>query len=442
MTLHRPGQRLVSLATTAIVTLGISALAHPAAAQTTPPATSPPTTPPATTTPAPATPAAAAPAAPASWQSTITYNAQIDAGVTLNPQGSGDGLNYGDLFNDRTNSVLLNQLLLTAQRPLDPKATDYDVGFKLQFMYGTDARYTHFIGELDRVTSNRMQLDIVEANVSVHTPWLTEGGIDFKIGQFSTPEGYETIDPSNNPFYSHSYIFAFGLPFKQTGAYAVTHLNGNIDVYTGVDTGEQTSFGGGDNNSAIAGMLGVNLTLLGGNLTMLALSHFGPENPTRSVPDADGYSRYENDAVITYKATPALTFVTEVNWIHDDKFHADAYGGAQYASYTLNPQITLNARAEIYRDQNNFFVAGFPNSLGFVNAEEGYPYTAVSPGKGTTYGEVTLGFTYKPTVPAPVANLAIRPEIRYDSSLNGTKPYNNNQNTGAFTIAADVILGF
>jgi hypothetical protein len=45
-------------------------------------------------------------------------------------------------------------------------------------------------------------------------------------------------------------------------------------------------------------------------------------------------------------------------------------------------------------------------------------------------------------VPAPIANLMIRPEVRYDTSLNGTRPFNNDTHTGAFTIASDVILGF
>ncbi len=453
------GRVLTPIAAAVIVTFCIFAAGRAALAQTAPPvAASPGVAAPATsqsgTSPsgtAPAAAATAAPATPATWQSTITIGAQIEAGIVGYPASSdnaanpeANGLNFGQLFTDRSNSVLLNQLLLTAQRPLDPKATDYDVGFKLQGMYGTDARYTHYLGVLDFVTSQRMQFDIVEANVSVHTPWLTEGGIDFKLGMFPTPLGYEVIDASQNPFYTHSYIFNFGLPFKQTGAYAVTHLNSTLDIYTGIDTGENTTIGpyNGDNNSAVAGMLGINLTLLDGNLTALILSHFGPENPTRVVPNADGYGRYENDAVVTWKATPKLTFVTEGNWIHDDYYKADAYGAAQYVSYALNDHITLNARGEIYRDQNNFFVAAYPNSLGPVNAQLGFPATLVTAAKATTYSEITLGFTYKPTVPAPVSNLLLRPEIRYDSSLNGTKPYNGGTATGAFTISADIVLGF
>ena len=72
-----------------------------------------------------------------------------------------------------------------------------------------------------------------------------------------TPLGYETIDPSTNPFYSHSYIFQFGLPFKHTGALTATHVNRRLDVYAGIDTGTNTTFGPlGDNNGAVGGIGG------------------------------------------------------------------------------------------------------------------------------------------------------------------------------------------
>ena len=68
-----------------------------------------------------------------------------------------------------------------------------------------DWYYTQFLGELNRAVPNqRYQFDVVEANVLAHVPWITEGGMDLKVGQYPTPLGYETIDPSTNPFYSHS----------------------------------------------------------------------------------------------------------------------------------------------------------------------------------------------------------------------------------------------
>ena len=233
----------------------------PAAAQTTTPTTSPPATiPPAAATEAAPTPAADAPP-PGFWINGIHLSAQIEAGITGNPAGPKQ--NFGQLTTDKPNTVLLNQILLTANKPLDPKATDFDWGFKLQGLYGSDARYYHFLGELDRVNPyDRNQLDIVEANALFHLPVLFSGGIDVKAGQYPTPLGFEVIDPSANPFYSHSYIYSFGLPFKHTGVLTTSHVNALLDVYLGVDTGSNTTFGPlGENNSAVAFLGGINLNL-------------------------------------------------------------------------------------------------------------------------------------------------------------------------------------
>ena len=326
-------------------------------------------------------------------------------------------------------------------------------------MYGSDARYTHFLGELDRAVNpyDRNQFDVVEANVLLHLPVLFEGGIDIKAGQYSTPLGFEVIDPSANPFYTHSYIFNFNLPFKHTGVLTTSHVNSLLDVYLGLDTGSNTTFGpSGEDNSAIAFIGGVNLTMMDGNLTVLALSHIGPENPSRVLSpagfNADGYYRYINDVVVTYKANPKLTLVTEANWERDDfdgiyssrkPSAANAFGVAQYASYTYSDTITLNGRAEIYRDDNNFFVASFGGNNAFVQAERGFPTPVTTALRATTYGEITLGVAYKPAdMPAPITGLLIRPEVRYDRDLGNAKAFNSNKDNGSFTIASDVVLTF
>ena len=133
-----------------------------------------------------AAPAFAEDAPKGSWASTITWNAQIEAGITGNFASPRDKLNFGQLLTDRANEPLLNQGLFTVGRMIDPKETGYDVGFKLQGMYGADARYTHFLGILGTGLKARNQFDLVEANLTFHLPWLTEGGVDVKAGMFST----------------------------------------------------------------------------------------------------------------------------------------------------------------------------------------------------------------------------------------------------------------
>ena len=119
---------------------------------------------------------------------------------------------------------------------------------------------------------------------------------------------------------------------------------------------------------------------------------------------------------------------------------ADAYGGAGYISYALTPTVTLNGRAEIYRDNAGFFGAAYPGNLDPVNVLAGKPNTAFSEGRDTN-SEYTLGVTYKPAV-KHVALLAFRPEIRWDKSLSGTSLFTDRLQTGSITFGGDVILGF
>jgi hypothetical protein len=411
------------------------------------------------------TPTAPAAPPPGLWINGIHLYAQVQGGITVNPATPDDGVNFGRLFDDRANQPVLNQLMLTATKPLNSSATGFDWGFKLQGIYGADARYTHFLGVFDQNPGPgyQNQFDIFEADVQLHLPFPTAGGMDMKIGMFPTPLGYEGLDPSANPFYSHSYIFNFGLPFKHTGILTTSHLTPLVDFYLGIDTGVNTTFGccTGDNNGAPGGIIGLGLNMMGGNLTLVALSHMGPENPSRALAplgfDANSYMRYLNDLVLTWKVNSKLTLVTEANLIRDDfagfytKGHpspANAFGVAQYFEYSMSDVVTLNARAEVYRDDNGFFVTAFPanNVFGFTNfvrSELGLPSVSVGTGVPTTYGEITLGMTFKPNLPAPVTGLLIRPELRVDSALSGGRPFGSNGNASSqVTVASDFVLTF
>lgn len=384
----------------------------------------------------------AAPPPPANWWDTITVTGVIDAGITANPENPPDGLNFGHLYTDKANRPLLNQLDLTIQRPLDPKATGYDFGFKAQVMYGSDARYSHYLGEFDYSINDWNQFAPVELWGVVHTPWLFSGGIDFKVGQWVTLEGAETIDPTTNYFYSHSYIYNFGIPFQDTGILAIFHVDPLVDIYTGLVTGVNTSIGyrGGDNNGAPAFEGGIGLNLLDGNLTILATTHIGPELPdTFGTPGSNTLNtaaacscnpnsalRFLNDITATWKVNDSLSLITDVNYIHDDGFNASGYGIAQYAIYTVNDWLKVVGRAEVWRDNNNFFVAAYPGNFDFVNAEYGYVNTSIPGPAPTTYLELTAGLNISPRVPdgTPfLKSITIRPEVRYDTSLNGTTPF-------------------
>ena len=387
-----------------------------------------------------------------SWWKSFGISGYVQGGITGNLTGSTAGTNFGRLFDDRANQLMLNQASIIFSRPLDPNADDFDFGFNFQPMYGSDARYTHLIGVFDRASDTRNQLTLIEADLLFHLPWTIGGGTDVKAGIFPSPLSAETTVPytptAQNPFYSHSYIFNFGVTVAHTGFLSVTHALPLLDVYAGFDTGNQTTwFKQGDNNSSQAGMFGLGFNLMGGALTVTWLNHFGPENATGTTNLAgrvvDGSWRTESTITTVWKYSNTLTLTNDINFAHEDGFSASAFGMAQYASYAINNTYTLNARGEIWRDDKGFFAAAFPRSSDSLNALQGRPNTSLSlfP-QPATYGELTLGVSIKYPLPDPLGNLILRPEIRYDSTLNNARPFNNGRSKDQFTIAADAIVSF
>jgi hypothetical protein len=165
----------------------------------------------------------------------------IDSGITFNPASPQDNQNFGRFFDDRANEPLLNQAVISLERALAPQPGEFDWGFKLQFMYGSDARFIHSLGLFsDTAATSIVQPDLVEGYLNLHFPMISEGGLDMKLGKFVTLEGAETIDPRTNFFYSHTYIFTFGIPFNHTGALATFLATKCLYVMAGVTRGFNT----------------------------------------------------------------------------------------------------------------------------------------------------------------------------------------------------------
>jgi hypothetical protein len=388
---------------------------------------------------------------PKSWWDPVKVSGHLEAGYTFNADMPDDGINFGHSFTDRSDRPVMNQLGVTAERTIDAAGETPDFGFKLQAIYGTDARYTHTLGVFDRALDSYNQIDVVEANGQAHVPWGIAGvSTDFKLGIYPTPLGLEVIDPRGNFFYSKSYVFSWGLPFKHTGLLTTTHVTRFFDLWAGVDSGVNTSLGhGGDNNGAPAFIGGFGLNLLDSKLGILALSHIGPENPRSAAAlgvDADGDLRYYSDVLVTWKATDSLTSITELNYVRDDGFAAEGYGAAQYLVYAVSEQVSVGGRAEVWRDDDGFFVARFPGRRDVANLLAGRaledPRSGTT-GGATTYGALTLGMNWRPSLGWPaVEGFVIRPELRYDRSLDGARPFDAGSARDQLTVGMDFVLTF
>jgi Putative beta-barrel porin-2, OmpL-like. bbp2 len=365
----------------------------------------------------------------------------IEGGFTGNPENPVDNHNFGQLYTDRANQPLLNQVSVVAERDLDPNATGFDWGFKGWFMIGSDARYSKALGIMDTTSDYIVQPTFPEVSVSLHIPIPGTNGLDLKGGEYQDPMSAETLDPRTNVFYSHSYIYTFGVPENDLGGLATLHVNSILDLYAGVNRGENIGFA--DNNASVAFEGGFGLNLLGGNLTTVALTHIGPEDPGNN----HDY-RYLNDITTTWKINSAFTSITDLNLVVDG-IDGGKWGGgvAQYLTYSVNDWLQLGFRGEIFRDSGGFYVAQFRANNDYLHiALQGrdVPFDPSNLGGGdTTYLELTWGVTLKPPMPKPVAGLLIRPEVRYDQALTSQfKPFDENTRRNQVTLALDAVLEF
>ena len=378
----------------------------------------------------------------------VKYSVLLDTGFTASTGAPNDNQLFGRLFDDRNAEPLVNQATVSIERALAPEPGKFDWGFKLQLTAGSDARFLNPIGEFDRMSNSRYTVAAVEAYGSLHLPVFTEGGLDLRLGQFASPMSAETIYPTGNFFYSHSYIFNFGVPFQHLGALATLHVNKLLDVYTGIVRG--ANVGLDDNNDVESFLGGFTLTLLDGKVVIAGNTSIGAENDAvfegsvgtnGNIVHPNGDLRYYNNVNVTYKPSDKLTLITDLVYTRDDGFQAECYGAAQYATFTLNKYITLGVRGEIFRDDDGFFIAQFAANDDVADLGRGElrsldPRT-VGPGGGTTIGAVTVGVNVKAN-----DHVLIRPELRYDKALDGRNAYTDSTQSHQFTGGLDVIVTF
>jgi hypothetical protein len=179
---------------------------------------------------------------------------------------------------------------------------------------------------------------------------------------------------------------------------------------------------------------------MGGRLNAHLIGHFGPEQNNRNPrcsPDgsmcsagigrqANDYVKENADIMVSYKLNNKMTVTVDGTWVHDDWLRADAYGVSTFFAYDINPNLTFNARGEVFRDNTGSFITEYSSYTSFTKAisNQPYPYYNALP---TTYGELTVGVSYRPEFinsRVHFGQFTFRPEMRLDKSLNGTNPFN------------------
>ena len=341
----------------------------------------------------------------------LKFGGWVAQSYTFNFDSPSDRMNAGRVFDDRSNDYRFNQLLVYLERPLSSDPTEFDIGGRIELMYGSDARFIHQRNLADNVDDNTVQFDPVQFYALLRAP--IGNGLTFKVGKYVTPHGAEVINAPQNALFSHSYMFGFAIPFSHTGVQVDYPINDNLSAYYGLVKGWDVW---SDNNSSLSHMFGLYGSLLDGKLSHAINVITGPER----MDNSNDY-RTLVDLLLTYRWTEQLSQTVNFDYgIEQDAApgggDAGWWGVANYLTYTHNPQLASTLRAEYFRDDDG-------TRLG---------YTA-------DMYEVTYGLDIRPK---DFTNLRFRPEVRWDHAGGGGRPFDAGNDDDQLTLGMDMIYTF
>jgi Putative beta-barrel porin-2, OmpL-like. bbp2 len=334
-------------------------------------------------------------------------------------------------YNSFRHTAILDKISLNAERTVDPTKKTFDVGFRVEGIYGADAAFIHSNGMMDTQTG-RNQWDLLQAYVDVTLPALP---VRLRVGKWIELAGFEQFsaniygafgDPSR-ALYSYSYQFLYAEPGTQTGALLTYVLNPQWTLDAGFTRGWNQSVS--DANDVLDFLGRVTFTPSDKTSIIFVMTE-GPEFPAgvgRNLPPEDNSHWWTAlDLVVTQKVTDALSLGLGFDYVETPHVPgltggAKQWGGvAGYASYAFDPHFTLNTRLEWYEDAANGFSTGAPVSA--------------------NYYAPTVGLAIKPFPTNNIlSGLLFRPEVRYD---HADRSVFNSGDQNQWTFNVDALLTF
>ncbi len=293
------------------------------------------------------------------------------------------------LFNSRRDNFQLHQAWLWAEKAIDTSC-GFDIGGRIDYVYGTDAPDTQAFGTDPRGWDNSWDhgADYGHALPQVYLE-AGYGDLSVKVGHFYTIIGWEVVTAPDNFFYSHAYTMYNSEPFTHTGFLATYDLSDDIDVFGGYTLGWDSGFD--DNGDSFLGGFSAALTC---DITLTYATVFGRFGEARFNGVEKGYM---HSIVADVALTDNLQYIFQSDYLdtedNTNTTFRDTIGINNYLIYTINDCWAVGSRFEWYQNEG--------------------VYTNV--GQEADIYQLTLGLNYKPH-----ANVIVRPEVRFDWVENNT----------------------
>jgi hypothetical protein len=367
---------------------------------------------------------------------------------TWNTSNPSDRFNGPVTWTDRSNETTMNQLYLFAEKAVDNGGCGFDWGWRIDGMYGTDARFT----TAQHLETRGYFSDPKWSTQRFYGPALPQfylqaayNDLTVKVGHYYAPVGYEVVPTTGNFFPSLPYTFQYGEPFTFTGVQATWQYSETVAIGGGIQQGWDNLDAGGNPNT------GFNITYVENfsDGASLAWTSVVGNEPTLST--ATNRPRYLQTVVYSRplsRISERLNYVAQSDFGYQQNGDVDGsralwYGLNQYLFYKVSDCMSYGIRAEWFRDQEGTRVGGFlgttpdGSTRGLSNNRFGYA--------GSFY-EITIGANWKYS-----ANTTIRPYVRFDwfsgDSLNATGgnpnlPFDNGTGNSQTLIGGDIVTVF
>ena len=324
----------------------------------------------------------------------------------------------GRSFDVNHNEFALNKLKLVLEKPIAYSATNWDVGYRADLIFGQDATLIQS-GGLNLGTHGDLEQLSVNFNVPIGN------GLQVSVGKWVTLMGVEVIEETANPNWSEGNQFLFVENFTGTGIQLSYKWTDKIDtqfrVYNGWDVVK-------DNNDAFSYMGRIGYAP--DDKTSIALvGYAGPEEANNTRAWRKGVN-----LVVSRKLTDKLTVWAQGDYGTEDANaalpiptkDAEWYAAGLWVSYDFCDKFGVALRGDYLNDKQGARTSSAP-------------FTAPFPANtGQELASFTLTLNIK-----PIKNLQVRPEIRWDhSSAHLFSDQNGSSRENQFTAGVGVAYLF
>lgn len=355
---------------------------------------------------------------------------------TWNPYRPRDRFNGPLTWIDRSNEYSMNELYSYMDRPTDTEGSGWDMGGRVDALYGQSFRWTTSAGLEDKINGNTphlygLALPQIYGEVAYND-------FKFKVGHFISPVGFYTVGTYNNFFNFIPYTYQYGEPFTHTGmmgSYKISDtLTGSAGIIRGWDNW--------DNFNPHLSYLGTLTYTDPDNGSSLAMVNIIGKEPNQNGAFT---SRYFQTLVYSRPITECLTHVLQSDFGVQGNALANGktarwYGLNSYLYRKLNDKWSIGLNSEWFRDEEGFRVGGVtpspfgPGAHGLSLARSGY--------SGSFY-RMAFGPRWQPH-----SNVIMRTAFiwdRYDGKVNnagGLRPFDDGQRRHQEVLGTDMIITF